>query len=252
MSDQEVMDQLDENEVETPEHTDTIVIDALVGTQMDRITWAEAEVTRAENAYNNAKAIATAARKEFDAAVDKLRRTIRQPHQPMLPGLDVAPPASGEARQGSAPGWTNNPIKALTSRGVPQPAVNKLMIMHLETWGQLVERWAEADRSPFTAAELKAIDAAVVSLHEWVPDSKPEEDESWRFVKIDELEKHGLAPRLIEKIKAGESEPETLGEVATWLAAKPGRTWQSFPGIGEASAQLIDEAYDRFFADRKA
>lgn len=73
----------------------------------------------------------------------------------------------------------------------------------------------------------------------------PAGDESWRSVSIDTLQlSSGICSKLLD---AGLS---TIGAITDWTTK--GKRLEDIPGVGGASAGVIDAALEKFWADRRA
>lgn len=71
------------------------------------------------------------------------------------------------------------------------------------------------------------------------------DDESWKAVEIGELDvPDGILNKLIE------AEIETIGDLANWNES--GKLLTDIEGIGQAKAEKIEAALDKFWAERKA
>lgn len=76
------------------------------------------------------------------------------------------------------------------------------------------------------------------------------EDDAWRSVPLDSLDLPRLALTVLEHENI-----RTVGDLADWSAPPPqgkGRRLVDIDGIGEATAEKIDEALERFWASRAA
>jgi len=185
--------------------------------------------------------------------------------------------------------WWAEPIEGLKEYGVAEQVIAKLRDHNVTTLGEFMEQvdrieneeWIDAirDQTQFETtgtddlavlyrvynqiekqydvdgglSEMKASKAVVEQAPaSETPEAQPEdEDNAWRFEKLEVLLNYGVKPRTIELIKLADFSPETLGDVATWFAAKPGRSWTSIRGIGSGQQQILEDAQEQYFADRK-
>lgn len=80
------------------------------------------------------------------------------------------------------------------------------------------------------------------------------EDDSWKFVPMSELIKHGLSAGIVEILAANPELPiNTIGHLTDWTAAK--KDYDSpltlIPKIGKGKSEKIEEALLKFWAARK-
>ncbi len=253
------MDDVEVTEIEEEETSEEVVrapIDVSVPAsdpnvlKLQAIADARARVAKAQMAYDIAKGTAAAAKKAFDVAIDDLLGVVDAPYQLTLPGLDQ--PAAPEVSP-----LLNMPVDTLADFDLIPETIGRIKAAGITTIGEFLDSWASSDSetyAEFSADDMSTLAAVYVKVCEAIDASKPdaEEDESWRFLPIEKLQEFGLSASIVGKIKAADFSPETLGELDTWLKAKPHRTIADIAGIGPKAVEEIDAAYDGLWAWRQA